>query len=50
VGIALWITVLTGHRLPSVEGLLQRLGFFIVLIWVLLIAVQLLRIVRFPIP
>ena len=37
-GIAFWIAFLTGHRLPSVEGILQRLGLVIVLLWMVFIA------------
>jgi hypothetical protein len=42
-GITFWITVATGFRLPSVEGLIQRLGFVIVLIWIFFVATRLWR-------
>lgn len=37
-GIAFWLTILTGHRLHSIEGLVQRAGFVIVLIWMVFVA------------
>jgi len=43
-GILLWITLATGYRLYSVEGLIQRLGFVVVLIWIFFFAVRLCRI------
>jgi len=42
-GITFWITFSTGFRLYSVEGLIQRLGFVIVLIWMFFIAMRLWR-------
>jgi len=42
-GIMFWITFSTGFRLVSVEGLIQRLGFVIVLIWMFFIAMRLWR-------
>jgi hypothetical membrane protein len=42
-GITFWITIFTDYRLQSVEGLLQRLGFVIVLIWIFFVAARLWR-------
>lgn len=42
-GITFWITIATGYRLSSIEGLIQRLGFVIVLIWVFFVAWRLRR-------
>lgn len=42
-GITFWFTIFTGFRLHSVEGLIQRLGFVVVLIWIFLVAVQMWR-------
>ncbi|MEN8196603.1 MAG: DUF998 domain-containing protein, partial [Pseudomonadota bacterium] len=42
-GIAFWITLSTGFRLYSVEGLIQRAGLVVVLVWVFLAAVRLWR-------
>jgi uncharacterized Tic20 family protein len=42
-GITFWITIATGFRLPSIEGLIQRLGFVIVLIWIFFVATRLWR-------
>lgn len=42
-GITFWITIATGFRLYSIEGLIQRLGFVVVLIWVFLVAARLWR-------
>ena len=39
-GITLWITIFTGFRLSSVEGLIQRLGFGVVLVWMFFVAVK----------
>jgi len=45
-GIVFWITLATGYRLYSVEGLIQRLGFVVVLVWIFFFAVRLCRINR----
>lgn len=42
-GITFWITISTGFRLHSVEGMIQRLGLVVVLIWIFLVAAQLRR-------
>ncbi len=42
-GITFWITISTGFRLFSVEGLIQRLGFIVVLIWIFFVAARLWR-------
>jgi hypothetical protein len=42
-GITFWIMIATGLRLYSVEGLIQRLGFVVVLIWIFFIAIRLWR-------
>ena len=42
-GITFWITLATDNRLLSVEGLIQRLGFIFVLIWIFYVALKLLR-------
>ena len=39
-GITFWITIATGLRLQTIEGLIQRAGFVIVLIWMFLVAVR----------
>lgn len=33
-GIVFWATIATGHRLYSVEGIIQRMGLIVVLIWI----------------
>ncbi len=43
-GITFWMTMLTGYRLHTVEGLIQRLGFVIVLIWIVFVAARLGRV------
>lgn len=40
-GIIFWITIATDHRLLSIEGLIQRTGFVVVLIWIYIIAMKL---------
>ena len=45
-GIAFWITIATGFRLSSIEGLIQRLGFGVVLIWIFFVARRLWRLER----
>jgi hypothetical membrane protein len=40
-GVIFWITILTGFRLVSVEGLIQRIGFVVVLIWIFFTATKL---------
>jgi hypothetical protein len=40
-GITFWITLSTGFRLLSVEGLIQRAGLVVVLIWVFFAAMRL---------
>jgi len=42
-GIIFWLTFFTGYRLESVEGLIQRLGFVVTLIWMFYLAISLLR-------
>jgi hypothetical protein len=42
-GITFWITLFTGYRLESVDGLIQRLGFVIVLIWIFFVTARLWR-------
>lgn len=42
-GITFWITIATGFRLYSIEGLIQRLGFVVVLIWIFFVAARLWR-------
>lgn len=42
-GIAFWITLSTGFRLHSIEGLIQRLGLVVVLVWVFFAAMRLWR-------
>jgi hypothetical membrane protein len=42
-GITFWITFFTGFRLVSVEGLIQRLGLVVVLIWIFFVAARLWR-------
>jgi hypothetical membrane protein len=42
-GITFWITLSTGFRLYSVEGLIQRAGLVVVLVWVFLAAMRLWR-------
>lgn len=39
-GIIFWITFATGFRLDSIEGLIQRLGFIITLIWMFYVAIK----------
>ena len=40
-GITLWITFFTDYRLLTVEGLIQRLGFVVALIWIFFVAARL---------
>ncbi|MBW2159861.1 MAG: DUF998 domain-containing protein [Deltaproteobacteria bacterium] len=40
-GITFWITIATDFRLYSIEGLIQRLGFVVVLIWIFVVAARL---------
>lgn len=42
-GITFWITLSTGFRLHSIEGLIQRLGLVVVLVWVFFAAMRLWR-------
>lgn len=42
-GITFWLTIFTDYRLESIEGLLQRLGFIVVLIWIFFVAARLWR-------
>ena len=42
-GIIFWLTFLTGYRLESVEGFIQRLGFVVTLIWMFYLTISLLR-------
>jgi|GEM_PF-325886 len=39
-GIFFWATILSGVRFPAVEGIAQRMGFIVVLIWVAFMAAQ----------
>ncbi|MEO1137258.1 MAG: DUF998 domain-containing protein [Pseudomonadota bacterium] len=39
-GVAFWITIATGYRLYSIEGLIQRLGFIFVLIWMFVATIE----------
>ena len=39
-GITFWLTIFTGYRLESIEGLLQRLGIIVVLIWIFFVAAK----------
>lgn len=43
-GIAYWTSLSTGFRLHSVEGLIQRLGLVILLVWIFGVSVRLRRI------
>lgn len=45
-GGVFWITIATGHRLYAIEGLIQRLGFIFVLIWIALAATRLSQYAR----
>ena len=40
-GIVLWITLLTGARLHSIEGLLQRSAILVVFVWIFALALKL---------
>jgi len=42
-GVTFWIMIATGLRLHSVEGLIQRMGFIVVLIWIFFITIKLRR-------
>tara|TARA_R110002096_G_scaffold280294_1_gene474428 strand:- start:7693 stop:7980 length:288 start_codon:yes stop_codon:yes gene_type:complete len=42
-GITFWVTIVTDFRLHSVEGLIQRMGFVVVLIWIFLVAARMWR-------
>ncbi|MDX1823676.1 MAG: DUF998 domain-containing protein [Thiohalomonadales bacterium] len=42
-GITFWLTIFAGQRLESIEGLLQRLGFIVVLIWIFFVAARMWR-------
>lgn len=42
-GITFWITIVTDFRLSSVEGLIQRLGFVVVLVWIFFTAAKMRR-------
>lgn len=37
-GMVFWVTLLADMRLYSVEGLIQRVGFIVVLVWIFFIA------------
>ncbi|MEO1241877.1 MAG: DUF998 domain-containing protein [Pseudomonadota bacterium] len=39
-GIVFWMTIATGHRLYAVEGIIQRTGFIVVLIWIVMAAIE----------
>ena len=45
-GITFWLTIFSGYRLESIEGLLQRLGFIVVLIWIFFVAAKMWRLVH----
>ncbi len=40
-GMTFWVTFLTGYRMPSIEGLIQRLGLMFVLVWMFYVALHL---------
>lgn len=42
-GIIFWLTFITGFRLASIEGLIQRLGFVVTLIWMFYLAINMWR-------
>lgn len=42
-GIVLWFTFFANLRLHAVEGLIQRMGFIVVLIWIFFVAARLWR-------
>ncbi|MDH5654965.1 MAG: DUF998 domain-containing protein [Spirochaetia bacterium] len=42
-GIIFWITILSDNRLPAIEGLIQRLGFIFVLLWMLYVSLIFFR-------
>ena len=42
-GLTFWITIVTDFRLLAVEGLIQRLGFVVVLIWMFYIAMKMMQ-------
>jgi hypothetical protein len=42
-GIVLWFTIFADLRLHAVEGLIQRMGFIVVLIWIFFVAARLER-------
>jgi len=46
VGIAFWLTIFAGYRFPSIEGLVQRSGFVIILLWIFVIAARLWNLPR----
>ena len=42
-GVTFWVTLAAGLRLTSVEGLIQRAGLVVVLLWMLFVAVSVQR-------
>jgi len=42
-GIIFWATIFTGYRLHAIEGLIQRMGFIVVLIWIFAVAMRMRR-------
>ncbi len=42
-GLTFWITIYTGSRLTAVEGLIQRAGLVVVLVWIFFVGVRLQR-------
>lgn len=42
-GIIFWVTFLAGYKPDSIAGLIQRLGFVVILIWMFYIAIGRLR-------
>lgn len=42
-GITFWLSFATGYRLLSIEGLIQRLGFIVILIWIFYVTMKLLK-------
>jgi len=45
-GVIFWVTIFTGFRLHSVEGLIQRMGLVVVLIWIFFVAVRMRQLSR----
>ena len=43
MGYCFWVTVAAGVRLTSVDGLIQRAGLVVVLLWMFFVAVSVQR-------